>query len=51
MRSLLQDTKEGRTIMEILGKVLSEKTEAIYKDITGGLIYPIKIEKLDPDLL
>ena len=49
MRSLLQDTKEGRTIMEILGKVLSEKTEAIYKDITGGLIYPIKIVKLDPD--
>lgn len=48
MRSLLQDTKEGRTIMEILGKVLSEKTEAIYKDITGGLIYPIKIVKLDP---
>lgn len=34
--------------MEILGKVLSEKTEAIYKDITGGLIYPIKIVKLDP---
>lgn len=49
MRSLLQDTKEGRTIMEILGKVLSEKTEAIYKDITGGLIYPIKIVKLDPE--
>lgn len=24
--------------MEILGKVLSEKTEAIYKDITEGLI-------------
>ena len=38
MRSLLQDTKEGRTIMEILGKVLSEKTEAIYRDITGGFI-------------
>ena len=35
--------------MEILGKVLSEKTEAIYKDITGGLIYPIKIVKLDPE--
>ena len=34
--------------MEILGKVLSEKTEAIYKDITGGLIYPIKIVKLQP---
>ena len=31
--------------MEILGKVLSEKTEAIYKDITEGLIYPIKIFK------
>lgn len=35
--------------MEILGKVLSEKTEAIYKDITEGLIYPIKIVKLDPE--
>ena len=32
--------------MEILGKVLSEKTEAIYKDITGGLIYPIKIRRM-----
>ena len=41
--------KEGRRIMEILGKVLSEKTEAIYKDITEGLIYPIKIVKLDPE--
>ena len=37
--------KEGRRIMEILGKALSEKTEAIYKDITEGLIYPIKIFK------
>ena len=35
--------------MEILGKALSEKTEAIYKDITEGLIYPIKIVKLDPE--
>ena len=34
---------------KFLGKVLSEKTEAIYKDITGGLIYPIKIVKLDPE--
>ena len=51
MRSLLQDTKEGRTIMEILGKVLSEKTEAIYKDITGGLIYPIKIVKFENALI
>ncbi len=35
--------------MEILGKTLTEKTEAIYKDLTDKLIYPVHFEKLDPE--
>lgn len=35
--------------MEILGKTLTEKTEAIYKDLAGKLIYPVRFEKLDPE--
>ena len=35
--------------MEILGKVLSDQTEAIYKSITEKLIYPVKILKQDPE--
>ncbi len=35
--------------MDILGKTLSEKTEAVYCDITAKLIYPVKIEKMDPE--
>lgn len=35
--------------MEILGKTLTEKTEAIYKDLADKLIYPVRFEKLDPE--
>ena len=35
--------------MEILGKKISEKTEAIYKDLTGKLMYPVKILEMDPE--
>lgn len=35
--------------MEILGKTLSDKTEAIYKDITGKLKYPVRFVKMDPE--
>lgn len=35
--------------MEILGKKLSDRTEAIYKEITKALVYPITFLKLDPE--
>lgn len=35
--------------MEILGKTLSDKTEAIYKKYEAELIYPITFLKQDPD--
>ena len=35
--------------MEILGKTLSEKTEKLYNEITGELIYPVTILKMDPE--
>ncbi|MBR0382617.1 MAG: hypothetical protein IJH71_09290 [Eubacterium sp.] len=35
--------------MEMLGKTLSDRTEAIYKDITAGLVYPLRVEKMDPE--
>ncbi len=35
--------------MELLGKTLSDKTEAIYKDIEGKLVYPVKILEMDPE--
>ncbi len=35
--------------MELLGKKLSEKTEAIYKDLTGKLKYPVRIMEMDPE--
>lgn len=35
--------------MEILGKKLSDRTEAIYKEITKALVYPIIFLKLDPE--
>lgn len=34
--------------MDVLGKKLSEKTEAAYRDITQGFKYPIKFLKMDP---
>ena len=35
--------------MEILGKTLSEKAEKLYNEITGELIYPVNILKMDPE--
>ena len=35
--------------MEILGKTLSEKTEKLYREITGKLIYPVEILKMDTE--
>ena len=35
--------------MEILGKTLSEKAEKLYNEITGELIYPLEILKMDPE--
>lgn len=35
--------------MEILGKQLSDKTNAIYKDLEGKLVYPVKILEMDPE--
>ena len=35
--------------MDILEKTLSEKTEAVYREITKRLVYPVKIEKMDPE--
>lgn len=35
--------------MEILGKTLSEKAEALYQEIVNGLIYPVDILKMDPE--
>lgn len=35
--------------MEILGKVLSEKTEALYQKLTGELVYPVTILKMNPE--
>ncbi len=35
--------------MELLGKTLSDKTEAIYKDIGSKLVYPVRILEMDPE--
>ncbi|MDO5145983.1 MAG: hypothetical protein Q4D60_03180 [Eubacteriales bacterium] len=35
--------------MEILGKVLSEKTQELYEELTKELVYPVTIVKMNPE--
>ena len=48
-RTWYRRRKVGTMSMEILGKTLSEKAEKLYNEITGELIYPVNILKMDPE--
>lgn len=47
--TVYRNTGKEENYMDILGKTLTEKTEAIYRNFADGLVYPINFLKLDPE--